>query len=135
MTRRFPRVVGLGLIAALAAAAAGCSGGSKKVTIDGTVTYRGQPLSSGILRVVSEDGSFATAMVRPDGTFTLTDVVPGEIRVGIQEAPQGSASSDGKAGPAPARAPSLPAKVKDPETSGLKYTITPGTSELKIEIG
>ena len=91
----------------------------------------------GILRVVGQDGSFATAPIQHDGTFTLTDVSPGEVKVGVMEAPQSSSSSDAKPG-APGqtarRAAPLPAKVADPETSGLTYTITSNTRDLTIEI-
>jgi hypothetical protein len=121
--------------ALLAAAAVGCSGGSgvKKVTVDGTVTYKGAPVPSGILRVVGAGGDFATTPIRADGTFTLTDAVPGEVRVGIMEAPQSAgSSSDGKKGPAAKPVP-LPAKYKDPQNSGLQYTIAEG-QPLVIEL-
>lgn len=126
----------LGLLAAVALAAAGCSSGTEKVTVEGTVRYRGEPVRSGILRVVGPDGSFSTAPIRSDGTFTLTDVVPGEVKVGIMEEPQAAgSSSDGKsAAGAPKRAAPLPPKVADPEKSGLQYTIEPGARQLNIEI-
>lgn len=123
-------------LGALAAAAVGCSkGGPQKQTIEGTVSYKGAPLPSGILRVVGTGGAFATAPIRSDGTFTLTDVLPGEVQVGIMEAPvSGSGSSDGSKGaPAPKPVP-VPAKYKNPEQSGLKYTITADTKTLAIEL-
>ena len=114
--------------------AAGCSqGGVKKQTIEGTVSYKGVPLQSGILRFVGTGGAFATAPIHSDGTFTITDVMPGEVQVGIMEAPQSSSSSDGKGGARKRSAP-LPAKYKDPERSGLKYTITEDTNTLNIEL-
>lgn len=129
------RLIGVSAVVALFAAT-GCSGeGTEKVTIEGTVAYKGQPVPSGILRVAGPNGSFSTTPIRSDGTFTLTDVVPGQVKVGImpEPAPAGS-SSDGKpAGPAP-RPVALPQKVTDPETSGLAYTITPDTRQLNIEI-
>lgn len=127
------RLLAFGL---LAVCAVGCSkGGVKKATIDGTVTYRGEPLRSGILRVVGTGGEFATAPIRADGTFTLTDVVPGEVQIGITEAPQsGGGSSDGsKSGPAP-RHVSIPTKYKDPQKSGLRYTVTDDSPPLNIEL-
>ena len=81
----------------LVAGAAGCSkGGVKKATIDGTVTYRGEPLRSGILRVVGAGGEFATAPIRADGTFTLTEFELGkkavlQRREGAGDAPAGNA--------------------------------------------
>ena len=122
-------------LGALAAVAAGCSpGGPKKQTVEGTVTYKGAPLPSGILRVVGSGGAFATAPIRADGPFTHPDVAPGEVQVGIMEAPaSGGGSSDGSKGAAPKPVP-LPAKYKSPEQSGLKYTITADTKKLDIEL-
>jgi hypothetical protein len=127
----FIRLLAFGL---LTACVVGCShGGVKKVTIAGTVTYKGEPLRSGILRVVSTGGEFATAPIRADGTFTLTDVVPGEVQVGIMSEPQSWSSSDGKGRSAPRPVP-IPAKYQGPQTSGLKYTITGTSRPLAIEL-
>src|SRR5262245_29572695 len=127
----FSRLLAFGL---LTACVVGCSnGGVKKVTIAGTVTYKGEPLRSGILRVVSTGGEFATAPIRADGTFTLTDVVPGEVLVGIMPGPQSWSSSDGKGSSAPRQVP-IPAKYQEPEKSGLKYTISDTSQSLSIEL-
>jgi hypothetical protein len=133
---RFLPLLGLATAAALAA---GCADrGVKKVTLNGTVSYKGQPVSSGILRLVGPEGAYSAASVQPDGTFIVTDVVPGETRVGVMESPSGSGSSSAvhekKAAPAPKPAPPLPAKYREPETSGLVYTIAPDMRELHIEI-
>ena len=68
----------------------------------------------------------------------MTDVVPGEVKVGIMESPQGSGSSSSpdEKKPSGARAPavSLPEKYREPQTSGLTYTITPETKDLHIDI-
>jgi hypothetical protein len=68
----------------------------------------------------------------------VTDVVPGEVKVGVMETPQGSGSSspaEAKASHGPkGPAVSLPDKYHDPTTSGLTYTITPETTELPIDI-
>jgi hypothetical protein len=124
------RLLAFGL---LAVCLVGCSSGVKKVTVAGTVTYKGEPLRSGILRVVSTGGEFATATIRADGTFTLTDVVPGAVKVGIISEPQSSSSSDGKGRSAPRQVP-IPAKYQDPQKSGLNYTITDTSQPLAIEL-
>lgn len=117
------------------AVAAGCSQGVKKVTVKGTVSYKGQPVRSGILQFVGADGSYSAAVVQPDGTFLITDVVPGEVRVGVQEAPSGGESSDPRADKG-GKTPDvpLPVKYKNPQTSGLSYTITPDTKQLDIHL-
>jgi hypothetical protein len=51
--RRFHRCLGF---AAAIVVLAGCSQGTKKVTVDGTISYKGQPLESGIIQFVGADG-------------------------------------------------------------------------------
>ncbi|HET6572936.1 MAG TPA: hypothetical protein VFG68_04985 [Fimbriiglobus sp.] len=125
----------LGLAAVVLVVGSGCSSkGIKKVTVNGTVSYKGQKLHSGILKFSGPGGSYSAASIQPDGTYVITDVVPGEVKVGIMESPSGSGSSSGERSSAPRVAPvSLPEKYRDPETSGVKYTITDDTSELNIE--
>jgi len=123
-------------LAIVVVAVAGCPGGVKKVTFRGNVSYKGQPVRSGIVKFVGPEGSYSAAVLQSDGTFIATDVVPGEVKVGVMEAPQGSgSSSDDKKTPGPKTPPvSLPEKYREPETSGLKYTITPETRDLSIDI-
>lgn len=128
------RIFGFGALACCLAI--GCSKSEvKKQTIEGTVSYKGEPVRSGILRFVGTGGVFATAPIRTDGTFTITDVIPGEFQVGITAAPvSSSSSSDGKKSAAVAKAAPLPEKYRKPETSGLKYTIGTDTRKLDIEL-
>ncbi len=106
----------------------------RKVTVNGTVRYKGQPVPSGILQFVGDGGTYSAAALQSDGTFIITDVVPGEVKVGIQERPQSAGSSSGKdGGPRPAPV-SLPPQYRDPQTSGLTYTITPETKALNIDL-
>jgi hypothetical protein len=118
---------------------AGCSGhGVKKVTVNGTITYKGQPLRSGFVKFIGPEGATSSGgVIQSDGTFIITDVVPGEVKVGVVEAPQGTRSpapEEKKAPGANKPPPSLPEKYRDPETAGLTYTITPETKELLIDI-
>jgi hypothetical protein len=119
----------------------GC-GGERRETIPGTVTLKGQPLPSGVVRIHGPGDRLATAMIQPDGTFTITDVMPGEVQVSVVEDPSSSGGGmppppGAPAAPSPApavkRVP-IPAKYKDIKTSGLKYTITPGMKELVIKL-
>jgi len=133
-TLRFRSLVGL---AVLAAAVAGCSSkGVKKITVNGTVSYKGQPVRSGILKFAGPEGAYSAASIQPDGSYTITDVIPGETKVGVMESPQGSGSPSGnRAPPAPKEPPvPLPEKFREPTTSGVVYTITPETTKLDIEL-
>jgi hypothetical protein len=130
----------LGLVAiAVSVAGSGCQGkgGIKKVTVSGTVSYKGQRLQSGILQFMGPGGAYSAASIQQDGTYIITDVVPGEVKVGVMEAPQASGSSSSSGGKASGpKAPpvTLPDKYRNAETSELKYTITADTSELNIDI-
>lgn len=133
-----PRVLP-GLLALTAfCAALGCSKGVKKITVTGKVTYQGQLVRSGIVKFVGPEGAYSAGAVQADGTYIVTDVVPGETKVGIMEAPSGSGSSSGDRSEKPAAtkgsAAPLPEKYREPTTSGLVYDITPQTTELEIQI-
>lgn len=138
MTKRlFPALAGrsMALAAMMAVALAGCSDKTvKKVSFKGNVTLKGQPVPAGILRFVGPGGSYSAASIQPDGTYIVTDVVPGEIKVGVMESPSGSGSSSGEKGAPAPKAVSIPAKFREPESSGLKYTVTPETKQLDIEL-
>jgi len=113
-------------------AATGCGGGVKKVNVSGTVTYKGEKLTSGMLKFVGPEQSSASGLIKPDGTYTLTDVTPGDVKVAVIEIP-------GTVPPAGEKAQqvhqvALPDKFRDPEKSGVKYTITPSTTQLDIEL-
>ena len=122
--------------AALVVTAPGCTDkGVKKVTVSGTVSYKGQPLHSGILKFVGPGGAYSAASIQPGGKYIITDVIPGEVKVGVMESPSGSGSSSGEKGSTPPPPPvALPEKVREPEKSGLTYVVTPETKELNIEI-
>ena len=125
------------LVAALALLT-GCGPPTKKVvTVEGTVTYKGQQLKSGIVKFVAPNGDFATANVRPDGTFSMTDVVPGEQKVGYVGGPMSSGSSDGSAAPGGAAAKAaaaVPPKFGDPQTSGVTVTVLDAGGAVTVEL-
>jgi hypothetical protein len=131
--RWFPAVV-LSLVA-IVVAASGC-GSHKKVTINGTVSYKGQRLSGGMVQLVGlQGGPPSAALIRTDGTFIMPDVVPGEVKVSIVATPLSSGHSGGKPAFGPTIAPAdLPEEYRDPATSGLRYTITPDTRRLDINM-
>ena len=121
----------LGLVAA-AVTVAGCSGPTQKITLHGTVTYKGERLHSGMVKFAGPGDAVTAAQIQSDGTFTITDVAPGEVKVAVVDTPQGSRSS----APDKEKTPpvTLPAKYRDPEKSELKYTITSNTKELEIKL-
>lgn len=128
----------LGLAAVVIAAVPGCGDkGVKKVTVKGTVTYKGEKVTSGLLKWSGP--AYTVAQIQEDGSFIMTDVIPGEVKVGVMESPSGSGSSDpnAKSAPGPKRSPAsaLPQKLREPDTSGVTVTITPDTKELNVDLG
>jgi hypothetical protein len=126
-SRRFSFRI-LGLLTAVTLAVVGCSsGGIPKVAIKGTVTYKGKPLESGMLKFIGAKGA-SVAAIKSDGTYTITDVVvPDEVKVCVSKPPP--------AGTMVKERPfDLPDKYSDPAKSGLQYAITADTRELNIEI-
>lgn len=129
--------------AVLAAAAAlltlvGCNKGINKITVKGTVSVKGQKLTGGLLKFVGEgNGYYGVAVINADGTYEMTDVVPGEVKVAVVDSPHGSGSSNPADKPTAAPKPSvsIPEKYREPESSGVKYTIAPDTKELNIDLG
>src|SRR6516165_6621450 len=80
------------LILALVLAGAGCSD-SKRLTINGSVSYKGQPLGAGIVKIYGPGDHLQMAYVR-SGTFTITDITPGDVKVTVEPDPsQGKSAS------------------------------------------
>jgi hypothetical protein len=128
------RAAALALLAA--AALAGCHSSNKPLTITGTVTYKGQPLTSGIVRFFFGTDRQSMATIEPDGSFAATDVPPGPVKVTVEPDPQAAkhrSMGGGANEPAP-KPVTIPPKYADPKTSGLEYTITAGTNKLEVKL-
>lgn len=128
------RAIWLTLVAlVIATAVTGCSSQKKRQVVSGTVS-RAQPLPTCFIRFHGPNGILTTTPVEPDGSFTMTDVFPGEYKVTFQiEVEKGSwrDKKDSKSKPKPTP---IPAKYLDPATTDLVFTITPETTRLDIEI-
>ena len=86
-------------------------------TFHGTVSYRGQPVRSGVIFFLGPAPKMQMGMgtIHDDGRYTATDVPVGEVRVSFQ-------------------APGLPAKYGDPNKSKMIYTITGSMRSLDLAI-
>jgi hypothetical protein len=67
--------------AMLAIAAFGC--GAKKTTVTGKVTYNGKPVVWGNVSFLASDGSSYDGFINLDGTYSIPDVPPGQVKIGI----------------------------------------------------
>jgi len=123
------------LLAATFTLFTGCGKPAKKmVVVTGTVTYSGQQLKSGIVKFVAPNGDFATAIVGANGQFTMTDVVPGEQKVGYVLGPASTGSSDGSKVGVNEKPVAVPVKFSDPQTSGVTVTVPESGGEVTIEL-
>ena len=123
------------LAATLTFTLVGCGQPTKKVvTVTGTVTYEGQKLKSGIVKFVAPNGDFAIGNIGRDGTFIVTDVVPGEQKVGYVAGPQGSGGPEGDKSAPTEKPVSVPAKFGDPQTSGVTVTVSESGGEVTIDL-
>lgn len=69
--------------AVLLVALCGCGGGSNAGSVQGKVTLDGKPVTGGTLVFYSETGSYS-AGIRPDGTYSITDMPPGDMTVTVE---------------------------------------------------
>ena len=110
------------------------SGCGRLATITGKITQKGQPVTYGIVIFYYADGTRNDARITNDGTYSMTEVKPGAVRIGV-ESPKPSASagnaSSGK--PDPAKWFAIDAKYNNPDTSGKTATIQ-GNDTVNIDL-
>lgn len=125
-------VVGSLLLATVVALA--CSSGCGKkidlVNVSGSVKVKGQPLTHGVVMIKPADGNITSALIQPDGTFTVTDVMPGEVNISINEFVMDRDPSQG----AGSKRVAIPEKYKEMETSGLKFTVGPDSQAIDLNL-
>lgn len=132
------RILLCSALAALVAAGCGSDDKPKTVPVTGTVTYKGQPLTSGMITFLPTGGTTnaeanvrpATDMLESDGTYSLTTFAPGDgVRPGeylvtivsyeVPPSPEGGGIW------------AIPQKYGNPQTSGLKASI-PAESDGEV---
>ncbi len=126
-----PRAAG-GFVLVLTLFVAGCSDEKPTGTVTGVANYKGKPLTLGDVNLLSSTGAAAITRIEADGRFTLaTPIEAGEYRV-YASPPEAEQAPPGTKVAAP-RKFDLPAKFRDPNTSGVVVTVKPGSNELVIE--
>jgi hemoglobin len=108
----------------------------------GKVTYNGQPLPGGFVLFQPEDGKTARAEIKEDGSYRADALAPGGYRVGVDtESLKPKGPPEDKAKPPEAKGGPkflpVPAKYRDPKTSGLTLTVVKGeqTYDVVLEDG
>lgn len=120
--RRLPAAL---LAAALLAV--GCGG--HNATISGKVIYKGRPVTSGAVVVLNPDGTAAKGAIRPDGTYAVSGVARGVVKLGVLSADPAPASKAKPAGWFP-----LPKALGSPGRSGLTCEVSSSQVSHDIDV-
>ena len=109
----------------------GCEGGKPAGSVTGTVKYKGAPLSEGDVNFIGKNGAAAIAKIDASGGFKIDGALEAdEYRVYFSSPPPEPAAP----GTRPARPKAdLPAKFKDPASSGVVVPIKSGKNDVTIE--
>jgi hypothetical protein len=93
-------------------------------SVSGKVTYKGQPLTTGVVTLLNEKaGSGASGEIDASGIYQIPSIRTGEYNVAVHQSP-----------PAPGAAPkgnwklNIPEKYQTPQTSGLTATVKEGSN-------
>jgi hypothetical protein len=125
-------VLRLGLFFAGVSFVLGCSGGNPlKTTVTGKVTYKGQPVDSGLVSFFNPADGTPYQQVNIDkGTYIVTNIPSGDVIITVDCTPM----NDGAA--ILARGEKLPTNVKSivPDAVNKKYAAA-ATSPFKKTIG
>jgi hypothetical protein len=115
--------------------------------VSGKVSYQGRTVTHGSVTFVSSDRHARSGVILPDGSYTVEDVHPGEVKVAVASRDPNKGTSILRGGKPPNRNKSdrvsearatgwfpLPRDFEDPEKSGLGCTIGTGTISHDIEL-
>ena len=100
-------------------------------TVVGKVTFKGQPVPSGKVLMMSEDGVVCTGAIRPDGRYTVYRVPPGPVRIAVATYPPPP--------PGPVPVPTskyvpIPPRYRDFDKSNLTHVVTRGGQRHNLEL-
>ena len=91
------------LLFVLLALTAGCS---SSATVSGKVSYKGEPLQSGIVLFVADNGWTGSSSINPDGTYSIPKAPPGQVKIAVDTLqPAQGADRPGMMGSGPMKGP------------------------------
>jgi hypothetical protein len=131
----------LGLLsaAALVLLPASCNYGPQRIpetgaTLEGTVTYGKDKVLVAMI-IAQGTGAPATGFIEDDGRYQLKNVPLGEVNIAVNvKAAEGQLMSKRMAKQAVPNVIHVPDKYGDPNTSGIKTTISKGQNTFDIVI-
>jgi hypothetical protein len=123
---------------------AGCGGGPPAGKVAGTVRYKGQTLTGGMVDFFGPDNKVDTALIAPDGSYKAINVPLGSVKVAVRTAlPEPSAAQAAK-NPMMKRknfvpkgnseVVTIPLKYSDPRRSKLELTVIEGSQPFDINL-
>jgi hypothetical protein len=129
------------LVLLFAVTVAGCS--KPRGQVSGKVFFQGEPLDSGTVTIVGQDNYKAYCAIGPDKTYSFDNVPLGPAKIAFEShhrVPPGF--QNGKPPPKiaqvkeerPAPPLPIPEKYKNPEESGLTFTVTAGKQTFHIKL-
>src|SRR5262249_18063680 len=109
----------------------------RDTTVEGRVRYKGKPLTSGIV-TFHGDVRTSSATMQADGTYLVTEVLPGRYKVTVTadspdaRGPPGKKAFQEKAPPGgePPKRVFLPAKYANPDTTPLSVEVRAGKNMI-----
>jgi hypothetical protein len=116
--KRLLRLVCGSLSLGMLALMTGCGQNPRSVAhteVSGQVLFQGKPLSGGRVNFITVQGAFASSgKIDEKGHYQLQAPV-GDVQISVMNQ-------------------KIPSQYQDPQTSGLKYTVKPGTQTHDIEL-
>ncbi len=144
-SQMFQAAFGIGFLVGLLTLC-GCS--SDKASASGEVRYKGKLVKGGSLVFSGPDGVAIVTNIDPEGTYSVSGVKPGKVKVGLNGA---SPSEGGRSGreaggrgspPPPASSAAkndpdavvIPKELGSPESSGITIELKPGSNSVNITV-
>ncbi|WP_425400753.1 carboxypeptidase-like regulatory domain-containing protein [Aeoliella sp.] len=127
-------VTAIGLVATT-----GC-GGKFDSTVQGKVTLDGEAVPQGTVSFLpTAGGPTAFARIDSSGTYEIrtgreAGLSPGDYLVAVVANEPAPVSQTADGGPPPPGKPITPPWYRSQETSGLKFTVTPGKNEINLDL-
>jgi hypothetical protein len=130
----------------------GCNKGNPNApsSVSGKVTYNNEPVTAGNVKFYTSEGAEYNCAIKPDGTYSGTDMPAGDLVVVIEtesankdikkptygggggmQSPVGKPGESAQGGGAYVK---IPKKYSDKKTSGLKETLSKGKNTKNFDL-
>jgi hypothetical protein len=111
---------------------AGCGGTG---TLNGKVTFKGQPLPGGMVTVFDAGNAGHSGQIQKDGSYSVSNIPAGSAKVTVGTSP----SRGNIRNPDAVKEPwgpyvQIPRRYSDPEKSGFKLEVKSGTQEMQLDV-